>query len=81
MTKLSLKDIISISNLKIWMKNNINIYNDKEIPDEHINIIMNYIEELTKKGDFSHDRLIWFNAINSARKQQEEYEGFKKRHS
>ncbi len=77
---IKLSDIISLPNLKLWIKKHINIYDNKEIPSEHLKVIIDYLEERVKGDDFPHEKMLWFGALNRLKSERESYEQFKKRH-
>jgi len=75
--ELKLSDLINITAFEAWARKHINIYNEKEVPDEHLNIFLQYIEDQVRKENFPYDRLVWFKTIERLKGRLIKHEQFK----
>nr|BDD46214.1 hypothetical protein 46 [bacterium] len=77
---LKLSDLLNIADFKAWIRKHINIYNEKEIPGEHITLFLDYIEKLVEEPDFKHDRGVWFEVIKDLKDRVAKHDRFEERH-
>jgi len=61
--KLELSDIRSVNSFRIWIKNSLgNIYANKEVPNEHLLIYLNYVEEVVNNKE-NIDKVLWLKQL------------------
>tara|TARA_R110002110_G_scaffold25015_4_gene93013 strand:+ start:153 stop:416 length:264 start_codon:yes stop_codon:yes gene_type:complete len=65
--QLRLSDLVNKPAFEKWLKANIGIYNNKDIPMDHISLFLEYIEEAITRPDFPHDRAIWLKVMRNVK--------------
>jgi hypothetical protein len=78
---ISLSDLLNPASFESWIKKHINIYNDKEIPVNHLISFIEYIEKQVEAPEFEHDRGAWFDTLTNLKDAVSKNDKFKKRHS
>lgn len=68
--KLKQEDLVSGVAFKNWVKECIDLYQNNEIPDSHLLIYLNYIEEKVRKND-KIDQRIWLKTIKELKEKIE----------
>jgi hypothetical protein len=78
---ISLTDLIDPATFEAWVRKHINIYNEKEIPVNHLTSFVEYIEKEVESTEFQHDRSAWFDTLTKLKDSISKNDNFKKRHS
>jgi hypothetical protein len=68
--QLKHEDLVSGVSLKNWLKENLHAYTNKDVPDEHLLIYVDYIEGKVREND-SIDKRIWLKTIGELKERIE----------
>lgn len=68
LSKLEQNILLSSASFKSWLKDNMSVYVNKPIPDEHLLIYLDYIEEKVRENE-QIDRADWLKTIKELREK------------
>ena len=68
LSRIQHEDIISSAAFKNWLKSNMSVYVNKEIPNEHLLIYLDYVEERIRENN-KIDRAAWLHTAKELREK------------
>lgn len=78
---IALSDLVDPSKFEAWVREHINIYNEKRIPANHLISFVEYIEKEVEDTSFPHDRSAWLDTLTKLKDAIVKNDNFESRHS
>lgn len=78
---ITLSDLVDPAKFELWVREHINIYNEKEIPANHLISFIEYIEKEVEDTSFPYDRSAWLDTLTKLKDAVTKNDSFKERHS